>query len=114
MINAEQLKEFLGCDDKFLSELMLKFIDESGEGVKRLRTASEAGNWPLVKATAHKMLSSTRIFNMGELSDTLEEIEVLAEEQKHTEQIPEKVNVITSSWKEVVAEIHALLPGLAS
>lgn len=112
MINVEQLKEFLGCDEKFLAQLMTKFIQESGEGIARLKTATETGNWPLAKASAHKMLSSTRIFDMNELSVQLEEIEEMADAQRGTDQIPGKVVVVENAWKEVVAEINKLLPVL--
>lgn len=112
MINVNELKEFLGCDEKFLSHLMVKFIEESGDGVKRLKAAAEAGNWPVVKGVAHKMLSSTRIFSINELSDKLEEIEIMADAVKDTDQIPGKVAAVDTAWKGVVDEINALLPTL--
>ena len=112
MLNVNELKEYLGCDDEFLAHLMETFIKESGEGIARLKTAAESKNWQLVKATAHKMLSSTRIFNIGELSIILEEIEKLAEKGIDTELIPGKVSRVEQSWKNVIEEIKTLLPKL--
>lgn len=108
MINVEQLKEFLGCDDEFLAHLMETFLKESGEGISRLKTATTTKNWPLVKATAHKMLSSTRIFNIDELSSVLEGIEKMAEKEIDIDQIPGKVITIEQLWKNVVEEITIL------
>lgn len=109
MINADQLKEFLGCDDEFLVQLMQTFLKESAESINRLKTATGTNNWPLVKATAHKILSSTRIFNIGEMSNVLEEIEKMAEKSVNVEQIPAKVQVIEQSWQTAAAEIKAFL-----
>ncbi len=108
MINTNELKEFLGCDDEFLAHLMDSFMKESGESVGRLKTAADSKNWPLVKATAHKMLSSTRIFNIGELSSVLEEIEKMAEKGTDTELIPNKVSTVEQSWQNVIEEIKVL------
>ena len=63
----------------------------------------------MVKGVAHKMLSSTRIFSI-DLSAKLEELENLAEERKHTAQIPGKVKAIDSLLTHILDEIKVLLP----
>lgn len=108
-INIKELMEFLGCDEDFLRQLMKKFIDESGIGVIKLREGLDSRNWPLIRAVAHKMLSSTRIFSFIELSNLLEEIEIIAEEEKNTDQISDKVIKVEQIWKEVVLEMNLLL-----
>lgn len=113
-INIEEIKEFLGCDEPFLAQLMETFVQESGAGMNRLKSAAQDKNWPMVRATAHKLLSSTRIFNIGELSDTLEVIEKTAAEGTDTESIPARVNAVEQSWKVVIDEIKVLLPKLKS
>ncbi len=112
MLNVNELKEFLGCDDAFLAHLMEIFIKESGESMSRLKTATDSKNWLLVRATAHKMLSSTRIFNIGELSSVLEEIEKMSEKGIDTELIPGKVSTVEQLWKNVTEEINVLLQKL--
>ena len=112
MINQNELKEFLGCDDEFLAHLMETFIKESGEGITRLKTAMDDKNWQLVRATAHKMLSSTRIFNLGDLNTVLEEIEKMAEKGIDTALIPGKVSAVEQLWKNVIEEIKKLLQNL--
>ncbi len=109
MISTIQLKEFLGCDDEFLAQLMETFLKESGEGISRLKTASDEKNWPVVKGTAHKMLSSTRIFNIGDISNTLEEIEKLADNGTETGSIPAKVKSVEQSWVQISEEIRTFL-----
>ena len=109
MININQLKEFLDCDDEFLIHLMEAFVKESGEGISRLKTASADKDWKMVKATSHKMLSSTRIFNIGDLSNLLEEIEKMAEKGIDTDLVPGKVSAVEESWKITIDEINMLL-----
>ena len=109
MIKKNELKEYLGCDDEFLAHLMETFIKESKEGTHRLTTATSTKNWPVVKATAHKMLSSTRILNLVELSNLLEEIEKMSEKNIDVELIPSKINTVEESCKNVVEEVKAML-----
>lgn len=109
IIQTERLKEFLGCDDDFLIQLMKKFIEESGEGLAVLKSSCAEGNWPLAKSAAHKLLSSTRIFQLEELSDKLEQIEIMAGERTNTEQIPSKVIVAEKIWGNIIEEINGLL-----
>ena len=108
-IDLNEIKEFLGCDDAFLTYLFGKFVQESGEGIGILKKASVSGNWPLAKSAAHKMLSSTRMFNFEELSLLLEEIESSVDEGKNTDEIPDKVDSIEGALKNAVGEMQALL-----
>lgn len=109
MLQTDQLKEFLGCDDEFLMQLMEAFLKESGDGVTRLKSAASDSNWPLVKATSHKMLSSTRIFDIGDLSTLLEEIEKMASIGTEGEAIKGKISLVEKSWIKVAEEIEALI-----
>lgn len=112
MIHVNELKTFLGCDDQFLAHLLRTFMKESGEGIDRLKTATESRNWPLVKATAHKMLSSTRILNIEALNGLLEKIEDAAGNGTDVGSIPDEVNTVETIWKNILEEINALLPTL--
>lgn len=109
MMNTSQLKEFLGCDDEFLFSLMRTFLKESDEGIKRLVSGNEASDWPLVRATAHKMLSSTRIFQLEELSRALEIVEKMAGQQSETDKIAEKLGRIVELWSIAEADIKDAL-----
>jgi hypothetical protein len=108
-IDLSQIKEFLGCDDVFLTSLMRKFTEESKREITVLRSASDSRHWPLVKVTAHKMLSSTRIFNFDQLSEILEDIVIAAEKGGNTDHIPAKVNTAEKEWQHAIDAIMPLL-----
>jgi HPt (histidine-containing phosphotransfer) domain-containing protein len=114
MLNIDEIKEFLGCDDAFLFKLMSKFLEESGEGMQRLKSSVNAKDWKMVRAVAHKMLSSTRIFNITELNGTLEAIQDAAETGKGVENIPEKLVILERGWNQTVAEIQKFQHGFKS
>jgi len=113
-LNIDELKESLSCDNEFLAHLMEKFVNESGEDTHKLKMATDAKNWMQVRGIAHKMLSSTRIFNIDELSNLLEEIETAAEKKTNVERIPEEVTAVEGLWKDVVEEVNHSLKKLRS
>ena len=77
MINKDKLMNMLGCDDGFLIELFEKFISESSESINRINKALETNDGTTISGAAHKMLSSTRIFEMAGLSALLKEIGIV-------------------------------------
>jgi HPt (histidine-containing phosphotransfer) domain-containing protein len=109
MINVNELKDFLGCDDAFIYQLMEKFIQETKEGVDRLNTASREKEWHTVKLVAHKMLSSTRIFKFDQMNEILEKIEVMAENKVNLEKIPELIREFESAWRQAIEEMNSMI-----
>jgi hypothetical protein len=73
-MNIKELKDYLNCDNAFLISLMQKFIDEVLEMTATINAATNLKDWATVKANAHKMLSSVRIFEMQEIIAVLEKI----------------------------------------
>lgn len=108
-IDLSEIKEFLGCDDIFLVSLMRKFTEESKREIAVLRSAAAERRWPLVKATAHKMLGSTRIFNFNDLSGILEDIVLAVEKGTDLDRIPEKTIAAEHQWKKAIDVIMPLL-----
>lgn len=104
MINIDEIKEFLGSDNSFIVHLMEKFILESGNDLKKLRSASNEKNRLLTSAIAHKMLSSTRIFCLHELSKKLEAIEILTEKRYEPQKISELITEMELLWEKVIGE----------
>lgn len=86
-MNIQELKNYLNCDDVFLVGLIQKFIEEVNEIVTTIKMAANGGDWPTVKSNAHKMLSSVRIFDMVEIIDVLEKLEIEAEGKKDADSI---------------------------
>ena len=109
MINVTELKEFLGCDEEFIFQLMEKFIVETKEGLQNLKSYAKEENWHSVKLIAHKMLSSTRIFKMEEMSVLLEKIEIMAENKVNVDQIPLLVSEFEAEWKKSIDEMNRMI-----
>jgi HPt (histidine-containing phosphotransfer) domain-containing protein len=107
MKNLEELKKIVGNDETFITRLMEKFMAEAGIDILRLNTAVEGKNWPAVRAVAHKMLGSTRIFAMNELNAPLEMIEDLAESNRYLDKIPDLMKEVMSAWELSADELRA-------
>lgn len=108
MINKENIMETLGCDEDFLTELFNKFISESTESLKLLNNALANKEWPLIKGSAHKMLSSTRIFEMDDLTVLLKEIEILAEKKESYDKISSLVESLNAKMYQTFDMIKTL------
>jgi HPt (histidine-containing phosphotransfer) domain-containing protein len=109
MKNLEEIKKIVGTDEIFITRLLEKFMSESGTDVKRLNTAVEGKNWPLVRAVSHKMLGSTRIFMLEELNQPLEMMEDLAESNRYLDKIPGLMTEVLRAWEISMSEIRAEL-----
>ena len=75
MIQIEELKSYLECDDNFLLELLEQFRTESSICKQELQQGLQEMDLVKVKSTAHRMLSSTRIFGFDTLTAVLEKLQ---------------------------------------
>lgn len=88
MIDKEKLKTDLCCDDDFLRMLIDQFNSDSEETIVKLQNAIKDQNWAIVKGSSHKILSSTYIFDLTELSAIFKKMEDYAGNQKNLEELP--------------------------
>lgn len=112
MISIEKMKKFLGSDEQFIANLMDKFLVESGQDMDKLKAASGRKNWNQVQALSHKILSSTRVFNLEKINSLLERIEIAAEERKTPDLIPFMVEEAEQKWQEITKELKTLRKGI--
>ncbi len=106
MIDIENLKQFLGSDEGFIAVLMEKFIQEIPKEGKNLKTQAKERDWKRVRASSHKMLSSTKIFNLDELTSILQQIEKFSETQTNLEEIPGLISKFELYCKKVLEEME--------
>ena len=104
-INIETLKEFLGSDEEFIATLMDKFIQEMPREEARMKAFASQRDWKGVRAVAHKMLSSTKIFGLYELTSVLQDVERFAESQTNLELMPDLLSKFENSCKSIVEEM---------
>ncbi len=113
MINIENLKEFLGSDDEFIVTLMEKFISEIPREGANLRQATDHQDWRKVRAISHKMLSSTKIFNLEVMTTILHKVERLSENESNLEQLPGLVSEFETASAEAIKEMQKLKTSIA-
>ena len=78
-LNIEQLKRYLECNNEFLAKIINGFIIESKKIIQKLEKAGKQGDRNTIRDAAHKILSSTRLLNLDELTALFENIETGAE-----------------------------------
>lgn len=105
MIDIENLKQFLGSDEEFIAILMDKFLQEIPKEAEKLKAFTKKADWPGVRAVSHKMLSSTKIFNLEQLTSVLQQIEKISESGTNTGQIPGLVSEFEIECKNVIEEM---------
>ncbi|MCB0409227.1 MAG: Hpt domain-containing protein [Flavobacteriales bacterium] len=108
MVNKDNIMNTLGCDEEFLKILFEKFISECSESMQLLNKAFENEEWLVMKGSSHKMLSSTRIFEMDELTHLLKEIETLATHQESLPKIGELLIELNQKMEETYSELKTL------
>lgn len=80
MIDIEKIREYTGADDEFIATLFEKSLSSLDENLNEIRSHAEARDWPGLRKKVHMMLSSARIFFLGEIVELSKEIEAQIEE----------------------------------
>ena len=109
MIDKIKIKEMLDCEDDFLSELAENFISESSISMDHISNGLKTEDWDEIKRSSHKMISSTRIFEMTELTNILIKLEINSGEKKNLETIPTLVETLNTQYKEELQEIKSFI-----
>jgi HPt (histidine-containing phosphotransfer) domain-containing protein len=112
-MDIEGLKSYLNCDNTFLASLIQKFMDEVGGITSLMEEAGKKGDWPVIKAGAHKMLSSVRIFELTELIEVLEQLEIEAAEPNDTNKIRTDLERMRSLVGLTMKDMHTTLEELS-
>lgn len=106
-MNIPALKQYLNCDNDFLESIINKFIEESRKITADIKEAAKAGNWKQVGLSAHKMLSSVKIFEITDLISLLEKLEKeSAIESKHAE-LKTAIEDLSILNEKAIAEMQA-------
>lgn len=87
MFNKEKVKKTLECDDEFLDMIIAKFKTELSNTEKQIKEFIDENEKDKIKSIAHKLLSSTRILELSEISEVLKNIEIMCENDEDWEKI---------------------------
>jgi len=107
-LDLEKIKASLDCDDAFVAQLFDSYITESTECVEGIQKAFDTKEWNKVGGAAHKMLGATRIFDVAELINLLDEIKTDAEKETHLDTIGEKIDKLKVLHKESIESMNEL------
>lgn len=108
-LNIKHIKNTLDCDDSFIVTLFKSYLKESDECVNNIEKGLQDQDWSLIKGAAHKMLSSTRIFDLKELTNALESIEENAIEEEKRQLIPSLFNTLKTNQNLYIHEIKKVI-----
>ena len=106
MINIEKLRDYLQCDDAFLVEVIDNFLTESKEMIEQLKTGAAKADHEKMRAAAHKMLSSTRILGLNELTEKLEKIQSKSDDQAAIDDIKPTVDAVLINYEDAKAGLE--------
>jgi len=109
MIDLAKIKQDLCCDDDFIKELLEQFITECSTSCSKIHEAFKIQDWQVVKGASHKMLSSTKILSLNELTAILKEIEIIADSKQNLDKLPVLLASLDSSLIETIVEIKPII-----
>lgn len=105
MIDREKIMEMIGCDSDFVNQLLEQFVIECTESVKKINEAYTNNDWQTIRGASHKMLSSSRILTLDNLTTVLKEIETLAESRTNLEKMPLLLEQLNAEIKLIFNEL---------
>lgn len=113
-LNFSQLKEISNGDETFFKEMLQTFIDETKEGIKKLKESSENKNWKMVAEYAHKISAPCNHISATTLYNYLKSLENSIRNNEFNENnIPNKVIEIEKESTEVISIVTKELNSLA-
>jgi PAS domain S-box-containing protein len=106
-IDLTYLRQLSNGDNKFISEMLSLFIDQTPAMLANMSKYLESADWKSLSSAAHKMKPSIMFVGLKEIEATVRLVENYAAEQINTEQIPSMLNKINSVCTEAIVELKA-------
>ncbi|MCB0395784.1 MAG: Hpt domain-containing protein [Flavobacteriales bacterium] len=105
-LDVQRLKQYLECDDAFVVMVIDRFMKESREIIEHLEQRLIEEDVNGIRSSAHKMLSSTRIMGMDNVTRLFENIETDAEKGKPINQLQGEIEQARESWLQMMEEME--------
>jgi signal transduction histidine kinase/HPt (histidine-containing phosphotransfer) domain-containing protein len=105
LTDMNMLDAVSGGEPAFVLGILNKLVVKLPEAVEELRTALVKEDWETLRATAHRTKSSAAYSGSEELKEKFKELEHMAREQQHLEDVPEKLDALSTFVLEVVEEL---------
>jgi len=80
-----------GNDSQIMKEMIELFLNQLVEARVEMESLVNDKKWFELSRLAHKIKSSALVVGVGQMSDEMKVLEMLAKESKHTEKYPEYI-----------------------
>ena len=108
----DELRESIGGDEAFFSELVDEFLADAPRQLQSLREAATAGDAEACRRAAHTLKGNGRTFGAEELAALCLEVETAAAAGDLDAVLP-RLEEIDQAWEQVRAALDAARDGTA-
>ncbi|WP_158267438.1 Hpt domain-containing protein [Adhaeribacter arboris] len=112
-INLTYLQEIAGGDVRFMSDIIILFLQQSPENVKNLNFLAKQNDWENLRKLVHKMRSPITLVGIEKLLKLLTKLEANTSKLIRLESVPSLVNLFTEVWEKAVIELQIKLNNLS-
>jgi HPt (histidine-containing phosphotransfer) domain-containing protein len=106
----DELRDSVGGDQAFLSELIDEFLNEAPRQLETLRAAAAAGDGETARRAAHTLKGNGRTFGATELTPLCQEAEAAAA-NGDLDGVRQRLAAIDAAWEQVRAALAAARKG---
>jgi HPt (histidine-containing phosphotransfer) domain-containing protein len=102
----QELRESVGGDQEFFSELIDEFLDDGPRQLETLRAATTSGDAETARRAAHTLKGTGRTFGAGAFASLCQEAEAAAA-GGDLEAVGQRIEAIADALDRVLAELSA-------
>jgi len=103
--NLDYLESISGGDQEFVKDMILTFISNVPEDLKKLKSFAADKNWRQVGEDAHRFASSLLFLGLNELKKTANVIESMGLDQNNVDLIPNLLDQLEKSCYQIIEEL---------
>ena len=103
------LRSVCDNDEKFIAEMLTTFISNTPVIINEMQTLASRSAWNEVADQAHKMKPSLTFVGMETAMPLIHDLQVFGKENKHTDQIPAKIEQLADICKKAIVELKSHL-----
>ncbi|MEO7210017.1 MAG: Hpt domain-containing protein [Chitinophagaceae bacterium] len=105
LYNLTNLKDQTGNDEIFLQQMVILFIKQTDENLKKIAIAKPQKSWAEIHFIVHKIKSAINLFGIKNLQQIIVETEEMTRETNHEKKILENLQLIEKVLKQCMAQL---------
>ncbi|MTI38590.1 PAS domain-containing hybrid sensor histidine kinase/response regulator [Fulvivirga lutimaris] len=109
LTNLDYLRSVCDGDLNFMNDMVQTFITNTPVAMNELQKASDKSDWEQVSKLAHKLKPSITFVGLEKAKSLVKKIEESAKEKTGTDQIPGKVNELSSLAQTALSELRVAM-----